>query len=706
MAPEPNDPSTSQDYGDFPDDALQDEQFEDGALPSTQLPPEATQLLAAHGIDLTSSPTQSHEERTATATKASALLAESGIQLAPIEHESLKYHLLGPSLTKAGQDTVDQKKVSEIIYEASKGSRFFKNEERKDAVLTKKITRILARKRQIERSGLGNSVKRADEYLTGLELERDLSQICVHLDCDAFYAAVEELDHPELKDVPFAVGKGVLTTCNYHARTFGCRSGMAGFVAMKLCPQLVCLPLNFDKYTAKAQEVRKIIADYDPNFESASIDEAYLNITVYCADQQREAADVVSELRQRVEEECKITVSAGIAPNARLAKIASNQNKPNGQFEVGRDRAACMSFIGRLPTRKVNGIGRVFERELDAIGIKQCADIYEHRGILSALFGEKGWHFLAAVYLGMGKTDIRPAESYERKSVGTESTFGDMQSPAELRAKLRHTAEELEKDAKRVGVKGRTLVLKIKLHSYEVFTRQMVPGKTLSGAEEMYLYGEKMLSKLEKELPDMKLRLMGLRLTHLVSTTKPDVDHFFGLSSGLRKSPKVDSDGWEVWPSEESEDPESTKDIALSDDDDDAGVPESSEIGDWISRDPATGARRHGKEKLANPRSARASLPDRDSPDRRLPCPICQRPQPADDRLLNQHIDFCLSKQTIQETVQEASPAPPEASPAPAPAALNPKRRGRPRELTGAGVKRSASGDDAGYQQKKLFFPR
>lgn len=169
--------------------------------------------------------------------------------------------------------------MSEIIYNASKGSKFFNNEDAKDKVLTQKIQRILARKAQLEKQDLGRDLKNADEYLAELELGRDLSQTIVHIDCDAFYAAVEELDRPELKHIPMAVGKGVLTTCNYHARKFGCRSGMAGFVAMKLCPQLICLPLNFDKYTAKAQEVRAILSEYDPRFESASIDEAYLNIT-------------------------------------------------------------------------------------------------------------------------------------------------------------------------------------------------------------------------------------------------------------------------------------------------------------------------------------------------------------------------------------------------------------------------------------------
>ena len=170
-------------------------------------------------------------------------------------------------------------KVSEIIYNASKGSKFFNYEEVRDRNLTEKIRQILAQKHQLERQDLRRELRRADDYLAKRESTRDLTQTVVHIDCDAFYAAVEELDRPELKEVPMAVGKGVLTTCNYHARKYGCRSGMASFVAMKLCPQLICLPLSFNKYTAKANEVREILVHYDARFESASIDEAYLNIT-------------------------------------------------------------------------------------------------------------------------------------------------------------------------------------------------------------------------------------------------------------------------------------------------------------------------------------------------------------------------------------------------------------------------------------------
>ncbi|KAI9888051.1 MAG: hypothetical protein M1823_000173 [Watsoniomyces obsoletus] len=562
--------------------------------------------------------------------------------------DSLKYSLLGPSLTKAGQDSVDQQKVSEIIYNASKGSKFFNNEEVRDKTLTQKIQKILAQKRQLEKLDLSRDVRRADDYLAELEASRDLSQVVVHIDCDAFYAAVEELDRPELKEVPMAVGKGVLTTCNYHARKFGCRSGMAGFVAMKLCPQLICLPLNFDKYNAKAREVREILVDYDPRFESASIDEAYLNITQYCADHQMDAETVITQLRNEVAEKTKITISAGIAANGRLAKIASNKNKPNGQYRVPSDRTSIMAFMRDLPVRKLNGVGRVFERELDAIGIKTCGDIFNHRAYLAKLFGDKAFRFLMNCYLGLGRTRIQPAEEYERKSVGTESTFRDMSGTEEFREKLRRTAEELSKDLARTQFKGRTLVLKVKLHTYEVYTRQVVLPKAMHASEELYRHALPMLTKLEKEIPGLKLRLMGLRVTNLVSMKKPDTE-FFGIrassvdgQANKRKASAMDDDGtiWEVWPEEEGEA------AAEQEEQNETNTPRHS------TSSPES-PRRHGKEITPNPKKEKRK---NEPPERELwDCPICQRPQPADDKRFNDHVDFCLSRQTIKEVVNDAS---------------------------------------------------
>jgi DNA polymerase kappa len=616
------------------------------------------------------------------------------------EHQSLKYHLLGPSLTKAGQDSVDQTKVrrpnppmclpngfqvSEIIYNASKGSKFFNNEESKDKVLTSKIERILKKRADLEKLDLNSDRRRADEYITELELSRDLSQTLVHIDCDAFYAAVEELDRPELKNVPMAVGKGVLTTCNYHARKFGCRSGMAGFVAMKLCPELICLPLNFAKYTAKAKEVREILAEYDPRFQSASIDEAYLNITDYCEQHEMDPQDAVSQLREEIAEKTKITVSAGIAANAQLAKICSNMNKPNGQFFLPSDRAAIMNFMSELPTRKVNGVGRVFERELDAIGVKTCGDIYPHRMYLSKLFGDKAFQFLMNCYLGLGRTSVRPAEEHVRKSVGTESTFREMSGKGKLREKLHWIAEELEKDMKRAQVKGRTLVLKVKLHTYEVYTRQHVPPKAVSAADELYNYALPMLAKVEKEIPDMKLRLMGLRCTHLISTKKAGVN-FFGVRQPTERSANgneaSDESEWEQWPEEEFEQ------AARQEREDDMN-----EVEQLSQEDPGLRTGNIAKAgHLIEPNPGKSEPVAEDLWD----CPICRLPQKADEWTFNSHIDQCLSKQTIKEVVQSISASATEEEESPAATSTGKKGKRKMEHLTTETKERK--------KQRPLFF--
>ncbi|KAL9614540.1 MAG: hypothetical protein Q9167_000990 [Letrouitia subvulpina] len=591
------------------------------------------------------------------------------------EHNSLKYHLL-------------------------------------DKNLTQKIDKIQARKRQLERTDTAFDLRKADEYVTDLELSRDLSQVIVHVDCDAFYAAVEELDRPELKEVPMAVGKGVLTTCNYHARKFGCRSGMAGFVAMKLCPQLICLPLNFEKYTAKAREVREVLAEYDPRFQSASMDEAYLNITQYCSDHRLNLDDVVTQLRSEIYAKAKITVSAGIGPNAKIAKIASNRNKPNGQFRVASDRATIMAFMHDLPTRKINGIGRVFERELDAIGIKTCGDIFPLREYLSKLFGEKAFQFLMQVYLGLGHTNVRPAEEYERKSVGTESTFRDMSGKVQLRDKLRWIAEELEKDLTRTQVKGRTLVLKIKLHTYEVLTRQTVLPKAVSASGDLYNYALPILSKLEREIPGMKLRLMGLRCTHLISTKKEEID-FFGMkrplsasNTGPRKpfhsiqDEEVEAKGeeeseWEIWPADEFEEAarrerqsefetmerlsqeyeQGLEHVQLQ-----SALPQSSSADQSTTRSQQKASeeadRRLRQQQQRRQHTDIPAYPKRDLDPFSSPsasgatgnsngqksaeeetiwhCPICLRPQKlANEKEVNSHVDSCLSRQTIREVVAD-----------------------------------------------------
>ncbi|KAL4790179.1 hypothetical protein BDV19DRAFT_348755 [Aspergillus venezuelensis] len=592
----------------------------------------------------------------------------------PDADETLKYHLLGPSLTKAGQDSVDQKKVSEIIYNASKGSKYFNHEQTRDGVLTEKIQRILKEKARLETLNLSIDLKLADQLFAELELTRDLTQYVVHVDCDAFFAAVEELDRPELKTVPMAVGKGVLTTCNYEARKFGCRSGMASFVAMKLCPHLICLPQNYEKYAAKAQEIRAILAQYDPQFESASIDEAYLNITSYCIESQLDPEEAVNRMRAEILETTKVSVSAGIAPNAKIAKICSNKNKPNGQYRVPNDRDAVLEFMRELPMRKINGVGRVFERELDAIDIKTCADIYPQRAYLAKLFGEKALHFLAQCYLGLGRTKIQPAEAYERKSVGTERTFHEISTKEEFREKLWSCAQELEKDLSRTQFKGRTLVLKVKLATFEVLTRQHQPARAVSAAKELFTSALPMLEKLEKEIPNMKLRLLGIRCTNLVSTKKFDMS-FFGAAA--RKKPATDISNELVEQeisAEEAFEKAAREEIQCEMQDLERLSQETPQGGSDLPEDSPT------------------PVPNM-TPDQQTywDCPICSMPQVADDRKFNDHVDYCLSKQTIKEAIQDDSSQPqPQPQSQPAPSSTR-KRKSNSRETVDR-------------RQKRLFF--
>lgn len=335
-----------------------------------------------------------------------------------------------------------------------------------------------------------------------------------------------------------------------------------------------------------------------------------------------------------------------------------------------------MHFMRTLPVRKVNGVGRVFERELDAVGVKAWGDVFALRGILSKLFSEKAWSFLLNCYLGLGRTYIHPVAEYERKSLGTESTFKDLSGPRPLREKLRSTAQELEKDLLAANLAGRTVTVKVKLHTYQVHSRQKALHRSIFSAEDLYNYALPLLQELEGEFQPLKIRLMGLRVTQLSSTKKDTgkINNFFKknlLQSMKRKRPEQEREHgqedegeecppaksqrsnaqvgegeaeWEVWP-EESLD----------------GLLPSGHLSQEVQ----------DEEQLAIEEAIKASLsmPAGDTPQDLSPppkmaakeewweCPICTRLLPADDAVFNEHVDFCLSRETIREVVQESTGA-------------------------------------------------
>ncbi|XP_029959921.1 DNA polymerase kappa [Salarias fasciatus] len=188
---------------------------------------------------------------------------------------------------KAGMEGLDRDKINNIIMETSKGSRFYENELKKEQQVNQRIEKMLLQKAQITEQQLKTAQVQVDRMASSLEKSRDLSRLIVHVDMDAFYAAVEMRDCPELKDKPMAVGSmSMLSTSNYHARKYGVRAAMPGFIAKKLCPNLVIVPVNFDKYRAVSNEIREIFADYDPHFQPLSLDEAYLDFTDHVEQRQ------------------------------------------------------------------------------------------------------------------------------------------------------------------------------------------------------------------------------------------------------------------------------------------------------------------------------------------------------------------------------------------------------------------------------------
>ena len=246
---------------------------------------------------------------------------------------------------KAGMEKVDQQKANRIILRMSEGSRFFKNEQRKDAKTTLRVQQLVAKARAFP----ADMVRQAERGLRSLErlleAQRDLSRVVVHVDADAFYASVEERDHPWLKDKPIGIGgMSMLSTANYHARRFGVRSAMPGYIAKKLCPDLILVKGRPQAYSEASKAIQAVLALYDPNFHAVSLDEAYLDITDYIQrlsaqaraklplDESCTVAErVVHEMRLKITAATRLTVSAGIACNTMLAKIGSDQRKPDGQ---------------------------------------------------------------------------------------------------------------------------------------------------------------------------------------------------------------------------------------------------------------------------------------------------------------------------------------------------------------------------------------
>lgn len=329
---------------------------------------------------------------------------------------------------------------------------------------------------------------------------------------DAFYASVAQMDNPELKGKPIAVGgggtRGVISAASYEARKFGVKSAMSGRLAIKLCPELIFVRTDFARYTEISKQVRQIFYDYTDLVEPLSLDEAYLDVTENKKGNPS-ASLLAEEIRTRIFNEVGLTASAGISINKFIAKVASDYNKPNGQKTVNPEEV--LQFLEDLDIRKFYGVGKVTAEKMYQKGIFTGKDLKAKTlDYLEEHFGKSG-RFYYHVVRGIHTSEVKPNRI--RKSLAAERTFNEnLSSEIFMLEKLDHIAEEVSKRLHKSKVTGKTVTLKIKYSDFTLQTR----SKTLP-----YYISEKSIvletakDLLYQEKLSNSVRLLGISLSNL-----------------------------------------------------------------------------------------------------------------------------------------------------------------------------------------------
>ncbi|MBB1519109.1 DNA polymerase IV [Aquipseudomonas guryensis] len=332
----------------------------------------------------------------------------------------------------------------------------------------------------------------------------------IHVDCDCFYAAIEMRDDPQLAGKPLAVGgaadrRGVVATCNYEARAWGIRSAMPMGQALKLCPDLKVVKPRMDAYKAVSREIHGIFREFTEIIEPLSLDEAYLDVTD-SAHFAGSATRIAKEIRRRVSQELHITVSAGVAPNKFLAKIASDWRKPDGLFVITPDQVD--EFVAALPVSKLHGVGKVTADKLGRLGIGTCADLREWNKLALVRefgsFGERLWSLARGIDERALQTDSR------RQSVSVENTYDeDIPNLAMCLKRLPELLEQLETRMTRLdsSYKPDKPFVKIKFHDFSQTTLEQAGAR-----RDLHSYQQLLSAAFARGNKPVRLLGVGVRL--------------------------------------------------------------------------------------------------------------------------------------------------------------------------------------------------
>lgn len=344
------------------------------------------------------------------------------------------------------------------------------------------------------------------------EMQETKIRKIIHIDMDAFYASVEQRDHPELQGKPIAVGhaeeRGVVATASYEARRYGVHSAMSSQKAKRLCPQLIFIPGRMEVYKSVSEQIHDIFRDYTDIIEPLSLDEAFLDVTENKFDIPY-AIEIAKEIKRRIREELHLVASAGVSYNKFLAKIASDYRKPDGLFVIHPDRA--QHFIDRLPVESFWGVGPVTAQKMYQLGIyngkqlKACS-----LNMLTRQFGKAG-----AIYYDFARgIDNRPVETTRiRKSIGCERTLEkDIYQSSSVIIELYHVAVELVERLSRKDFHGNTLTLKIKFHDFKQITRSITQTEELNELSTILPLAKQLMK--EVDYAQHPIRLIGLSVSN------------------------------------------------------------------------------------------------------------------------------------------------------------------------------------------------
>ncbi len=335
----------------------------------------------------------------------------------------------------------------------------------------------------------------------------------IHIDMDAFYASVEQRDNPELRGKPVAVGgsreRGVVAAASYEARRFGIHSAMPSVTARRKCPDLIFVPPRFDVYKTVSHQIREIFAEYTPLIEPLSLDEAYLDVTENLKGIPL-ARQIAQEIRGKIWDGTGLTASAGVSYNKFLAKMASDQRKPDGLFVITPEMGPA--FVETLPVGKFHGIGPATASRLNQLGIHTGLDLKRQSlAFLQEHFGKAGAYY-HSIARGVDERPVRPDRI--RKSVGAENTFArDLTGYDEMQAELDPILDKVWRYCEQSGIRGRTVTLKVKFADFQQITR--------SRSTPMPVESRSMLEQVSVELLSgiipvpRGVRLLGITLSSL-----------------------------------------------------------------------------------------------------------------------------------------------------------------------------------------------